>query len=106
MKSANNKGAKRELRRMRRSIKQQSRKTTVHVAVVMTKDMLLPINSLQPSCRAPFGDWATFTGTDRDLVVQRAIEAVRKWGEQQYEVWSGTLTGRVVVPTNFKVVKL
>lgn len=106
MKNANSKGSKRALRKMVRSAKQSRKKSPkriVYVVVVM-RSITAPLGGIVLSCRAPFGDWSSFVGEDRDEVVGRAMEAVRKWG--QYEIWTGTLTGKVVVPTNFKLVAL
>jgi hypothetical protein len=74
----------------------------LYVAVVVSGSQIRC--GVMESCRVPFGDWASFIGNDKDEVVRRALEAVRKWG--QYQIWIGTLTDEVVVPTNFKLVKL
>ncbi len=55
------------------------------------------------------GDWASFVGFDKAQEIGRAIEAKKKWeskGYGPYQIFVGTLTENVTLPTNYKVTKL
>jgi hypothetical protein len=82
--------------------KKRKSKVALYIAVVVSPDSS-PC-ALMVSRRAPMGDWACFIGQSKEIVIDRALHAVRKWGT--YDIWIGTLTEKVVVPTNFKLVKL
>ena len=53
------------------------------------------------------GDWSAFVGTD---AVTRAIKARNKWTATErygpYRILTGTLTGEVTVPANYKITPL
>lgn len=59
------------------------------------------------------GDWASFVGTDRDAVIEEAVESCHAWSApggngygHKYRVLVGELTGAAVTPTRFEVVPL
>lgn len=91
---------------MKRDAKQMHRtkKGGLHVAVVVGPEASPNLDGLLLSRRAPWDDWASFVGEEQSEVVSRALEAARKWC--QCQVWVGTLTGKAVFPTNFRVVAL
>jgi hypothetical protein len=54
------------------------------------------------------GDWASFIGQDASAVVRKAIAARDKWeknGYGPYSILTGEITGRVQVPTTYRVVR-
>lgn len=77
-----------------------------HVAVVL--NTVGPEKALALSGR-PEGDWGSFVALSQDDAVGRAVKARAKWeakGYGPYQIFVGTLTAEVIVPTNFKLVKL
>lgn len=57
----------------------------------------------------PDGKLSSFVGLVKEDVISDALEAAASWGARngrKYEVWIGTLTERVVVPTSYRLVKL
>lgn len=59
----------------------------------------------------PLGDWAAFTGTDKDAVIREALAAVKQWSNHdvsrpRYRVLIGELTSEVRVPLTYEEVPL
>lgn len=82
----------------KRKAKSKLASVSLFVAVVVRADG-------SPSKRTE-GDWASFIGADRNLVVSRALAAVRKWENGsfgQYEVQVGELTQRAVSNVAFEL---
>jgi hypothetical protein len=86
------------MKKVRKSKKRSSESINLFVAVVVRAD--------GSRSKRTDGDWASFTGTNRDLVVGRALAAVRKWENGsfgKYEVQVGTITQRAVAKTDFEL---
>lgn len=64
------------------------------------------------SLGTPFGkfgieaDWSCFVGEDKAEVLERALQARAGWGTRDYQLWVGTLTEKVIIPNNWKLVTL
>lgn len=102
---------------MKRTKQKRTRKTRrggIFIAVVV-KEKITPDPAYGlafiPSNRTK-GDWASFVGTDRDLVIRKAREATLEWNQGEYApnapytILLGTLTSEVKFPINFEVVPL
>ncbi len=61
------------------------------------------------SQRPKYMDWTCAIGTNRNKVIDRAIELSREWefkGFGPYEILVGELHAKAALPTAFKIVKL
>jgi len=75
-------------------------KSTIYVAVV-TKAWQLS--------QRPEGEWASFLNKNKKDAIAEAMKARTKWeakGQGPYEIWVGTLTQQVNVPTKFELVAI
>lgn len=52
------------------------------------------------------GGWYALMSMDKDKLIAEALVKRTEFGGDRYEVWVGTLTEKVLIPTNFEVVKL
>jgi ribosomal protein L39E len=86
--------------------KTKAKKVPLYVAVVVRPNV--ETSGFYRSSRAQHGDRGSFLGTDREEVLAAALKAKADWEKSYgpYEILIGTLTKRVVLPTNYKVVKL
>jgi hypothetical protein len=78
------------------------------IAVIAGSSYTPPDAGLILSARGKWGDWSSFLGA-KTAVIEQAIQARAEWeakGSGPYVILLGTITEKVQLPTNFKVVKL
>jgi hypothetical protein len=80
-----------------------------YIAVIARSNML-PGYAHSYSSNRPDGGWFALMGTDRDAIIDDALDKVAEFETMnavQYEVWVGTITDRVKVPRReYKIVPL
>ena len=72
----------------------------LHVAVVLRPGL---------TSGRPDGDWGAFVSLDKDDAIEAAIAAKTRWEAKNYgpyEIYKGTLSELVTLPTNWKLSKL
>jgi len=85
----------------------QKKLGAIHVAVIARSPRMgdYTYSQLLSSNRHDDG-WFALMNTDRNALIAEALQKRTEFGAERYEVWIGTLNEKVLIPTNFKVVKL